>query len=98
MEEARDTVDDEGQVAPWYLPLAPSWNPLSFRFQMNWLGSSMIQVMLFFLENLHLAPRGSRKVQAMLQEAAWGLVQGGRERLFTPMLLLVARKPDAQAR
>jgi sterol 24-C-methyltransferase len=88
-------TEEEGQVAPWYRPLEPSWNPLTFRFQMNWLGSSMIQVMLVVLEALHLAPKGSRKVQAMLQEAAWGLAQGGRDGLFTPMLLLVARKPEA---
>jgi len=45
------------------------------------------------MEFLHLAPKGTCKVQAMLQHAAVGLREGGELGIFTPMFLLVARKP-----
>ena len=76
-----------------YWPLHPSWNPFNFRFQMNPVGTRLIQVTLTILEFLRLAPKGSAKVQDMLQQGAWGLDKGGIDGLFTPMYLMVARKP-----
>ena len=40
-----------------------------------------------------LAPSGTYKVQEMLQQGGWGCVQGGFTGTFTPMWLMVARKP-----
>ena len=92
--EARDmALDDRYGGDPWYWPLHPSWNPFNFRFQMNPVGTRLIQVTLTILEFLRLAPKGSAKVQDMLQQGAWGLDKGGIDGLFTPMYLMVARKP-----
>jgi sterol 24-C-methyltransferase len=76
--EARDmALDDCYGGDPWYWPLHPSWNPFNFRFQMNPVGTRLIQLTLTVLEFLRLAPKGSAKVQDMLQQGAWGLDQGG---------------------
>ena len=92
--EARDmALDNLYGGDPWYWPLYPSWNPFDFRFQMNPFGKGVIQVVLTVLEFLRLAPKGSAKVQGMLQQGAWGLAQGGKLGIFTPMYLVVARKP-----
>merc|ERR1711916_98833 len=93
--EARDLAHDPQQVKTWYHPLTPSWNPLDFRFQLNWLGRTLINSMLFVMEMLWLAPRGTMEVNRMLYVAARGLVQGGKDDTFTPMYLLVGRKPAA---
>jgi len=43
-----------------------------------------------------LAPSGTYKVQEMLQQGGWGCAQGGFTGTFTPMWLMVARKPLAK--
>jgi sterol 24-C-methyltransferase len=45
------------------------------------------------LERFGLAPRGTQKTADSLAVAADALVAGGREKLFTPMYLMVGRKP-----
>jgi len=92
--EARDAVNDPnpgGDV--WYEPLSPSWYPLSQRFQFNPVGEALVTVALKGLEAIHLAPAGTSKVQRMLMNAQKGLVAGGQKKIFTPMFLMVGRKP-----
>ena len=48
---------------------------------------------LWVLEGLYLAPSGTYKVQEMLQQGGWGCSHGGATGTFTPMWLMVARKP-----
>lgn len=93
MIEARDMVLDDHVDVPWYTPLTPSYNVLSQRFQFTPIGMIMTRTMLRVLEALWLAPKGTVKVQAMLQQGAIGLARGGVQGIFTPMHLLVARKP-----
>lgn len=45
------------------------------------------------MKALGLAPPGTKKAGDSLAEAAEALVQGGKERLFRPMFLMVVRKP-----
>ena len=40
-----------------------------------------------------LVPSGTYKVQEMLQQGGWGCAEGGFTGTFTPMMLMVARKP-----
>jgi hypothetical protein len=47
----------------------------------------------FSLSFYRLAPKGTYKVQEMLQQGAWGCERGGYFGIFTPMYLMVARKP-----
>jgi len=79
---------------PWQLPLTPSWNPFTQRFQFNWLGFRLTNVMIYMLEMLWLAPKGTIKTQQMLQQGGFGLAAGGsNDKIFTPMYLMVARVP-----
>jgi sterol 24-C-methyltransferase len=89
----RDVAQDKEQAVSWYAPLEPSWNPLDFRFQFNPVGSAVLNTVLRILEATGLAPAGTVRIQTMLQVAARGLVSAGRHNTFTPMYLLVGRKP-----
>lgn len=92
--EARDmALDNIYGGDPWWLPLHPSWNPFTFRFQMNELGKFITKNMVWIMELLWMAPTGTYKVQEMLQQGGWGCARGGVTGTFTPMWLMVARKP-----
>lgn len=43
-------LDDTFGGDPWWLPLAPSWNPLSFRFQFTDIGMFVTRNMLWVME------------------------------------------------
>lgn len=93
----RDMAEDEFGVGkggkPWYLPLCPSWNPLTQRFQFNWLGTFLTKNILWFMELIFLAPKGTSKTQIMLQKGGVGCSKGGLTQIFTPMYLMVGRVP-----
>lgn len=86
-------LDERWGGDPWYLPLYPSNNPFSFRFQMTPIGMAITRGALTLFELIGLAPVGTCKVQNMLQQGGWGCAQGGHTGTFTPMYLMVARKP-----
>jgi sterol 24-C-methyltransferase len=78
---------------PWWVALYPSWNPLKFQFQMNPVGMGLTRAALWVLELIRLVPAGTYKVQVMLQQGGWGCAHGGHCGAFTPMWLMVGRKP-----
>lgn len=88
---AADPIGANGKV--WQLPLLPSWNPFTQRFQFNWLGFKMTNFTVRMLEFLYLAPAGTYKTQQMLQTAGYGLGKAGKINIFTPMYLMVGRVP-----
>lgn len=81
-------------VQPWQTPLCSSWNPLSQRFQFNWLGGHLTNVAIWCLETLWLAPRGTVKTQKVLQAGGFALRDAGNEGIFTVMYMMVGRKPE----
>mmetsp|Transcript_33954 Transcript_33954/g.44802 ORF Transcript_33954/g.44802 Transcript_33954/m.44802 type:complete len:423 (-) Transcript_33954:442-1710(-) len=92
--ETRDMALDPnpgGKV--WYLPLMPSWNIFTQRFQFTGVGMWLTTNLLWVMEKLWLAPAGTSKVQTMLQQGGIGCSQGGHTGTFTPMYLAVVRKP-----
>jgi sterol 24-C-methyltransferase len=93
--EERDLVEDDygPKGDPWMLPLLPSWNPLSQRFQFTFFGCWLTTNALRVMELFWLAPKGTSKTQIMLQKAAFGLGDGGKAKIFTPMYLMVGRVP-----
>ena len=92
--EARDmALDERFGGDPWWLPLHPSNNPFSFRFQLSPFGKFLTRNMVWLMECVWLAPSGTYKVQEMLQQGGWGCERGGYYGIFTPMWLMVARKP-----
>ena len=78
---------------PWMLPLMPSWNPFTQRFQFNWFGLRLTTYSLKILEFLRLAPAGTSRTQMLLQSGGMGLARGGELGIFTPMYLMVGRVP-----
>jgi len=95
--DERDLAEDDYGAKnggkPWNLPLLPSWNPLTQRFQFNFLGMFLTKHMLWLMELLFLAPKGTSKTQIMLQKGGIGCARGGTTKIFTPMYLMVGRVP-----
>ena len=77
---------------PWYSPLQPSWTLSGFRGTS--IGRTVTNLMLTVLETLRLAPKGSVTVHQTLCKGADGLAAAGEEGIFTPMFLMVGRKPE----
>jgi sterol 24-C-methyltransferase len=93
--EARDCALD-GHVEPWFRPLTPSWNPTKWpRFQFNPVMFFLMPRILAFFEFIKLVPAGTSKTQVMLQAGGIGCERGGATGIFTPMWLMVGRKPAA---
>lgn len=98
--EEKDLADNEDEI-PWYAPLTGEWryvnslSDLGTLFRTSRLGRAFTTGMVSVMEKIGLAPAGSVSVTHALEEAAVGLVAGGEEKLFTPMMLFVARKPEA---
>lgn len=94
--EARDCVHDgdlKGGEA-WWVPLSPSWHPLKWpRFQFNPVMFALLPMILRVLELIGLVPKGTVDTQVMLQAGGVGCYKGGATGSFTPMWLMVGRKP-----
>jgi sterol 24-C-methyltransferase len=88
-----DAYEAKGQAKPWMTPLMPSWNPISQRFQFNWLGSKITNASIYMMELLWIAPKGTIATQKYLQEGAFALRDAGTEKIFTTAYFMVGRKP-----
>mmetsp|Transcript_2396 Transcript_2396/g.5429 ORF Transcript_2396/g.5429 Transcript_2396/m.5429 type:complete len:347 (-) Transcript_2396:140-1180(-) len=88
--EEEDLVDTA--EVTWYEPLAPQMISLS-SFRTSTLGKLITRNMVWALETLKIAPSGTVRVSNFLETAADGLVDGGKMGIFTPMYLMVGRKP-----
>ena len=77
---------------PWYIGLMARWTMSDFK--MTPLGRWVTHIMLYILETLRLAPSGSFKVHRTLCKAADGLAAAGAEGIFTPMYMMILRKPS----
>ena len=75
----------------WYDPLAPKAISLS-SFRTSTLGRFITRNMVFLLETLGLAPKGTIEVSNFLERGADNLVEGGELGIFTPAYLVVGRK------
>ncbi|CCH60671.1 hypothetical protein TBLA_0D01630 [Henningerozyma blattae CBS 6284] len=97
--EIADDLTDNHDEIPWYYPLTGEWKyvqtlaDLATFFRTSYLGRKITTAMVGCMERLGIAPEGSTKVTGALEEAAVGLVAGGKARLFSPMMLFVAKKP-----
>jgi sterol 24-C-methyltransferase len=85
---------------PWYWPLAGEWRYLQSPFdvftiaRMTWWGRTLAHNLMGFLELTRLAPAGTKKTGDSLAKAADCLVAGAKKNLFTPMYLMVGKKPE----
>jgi sterol 24-C-methyltransferase len=99
--EVSEDLADRPDELPWYYPLAGElkhmqtiWD-LPTLFRMTHFGRGFMHRFVGGLEMIGLAPRGTQKTADSLAKAADCLVAGGRDKLFTPMYLMVGRKPKA---
>ncbi|KAK4103360.1 hypothetical protein N658DRAFT_446008 [Parathielavia hyrcaniae] len=84
---------------PWYWGIAgetkymQSYWDLFTVLRMTHTGRRAVHVFTGLLETIGLAPKGTKKTADSLAKGADGLVAGAKKDLFTPMYLMVGRKP-----
>ncbi|TGO52599.1 hypothetical protein BCON_0138g00170 [Botryotinia convoluta] len=88
-----------GDAIPWYWPLSGDlkymqsiWELPTF-LRMSPVGRTVVHSFIGALETFGLAPKGTQKTADSLATGADCLVAGAKEKLFTPMYLMVGRKP-----
>ncbi|ODV88244.1 hypothetical protein CANARDRAFT_5538 [[Candida] arabinofermentans NRRL YB-2248] len=98
IEYEKDLADVNDEI-PWYYPLTgdfkyvQNFGDLFTFFRTSTFGRKLTTGAVGLMEKIGLAPKGSVKVTEALEDAAVYLVEGGKQKLFTPMMLYVARKP-----
>ncbi|KAH0543699.1 Delta(24)-sterol C-methyltransferase [Glutinoglossum americanum] len=97
--EFHEDLAERPDPSPWYYPLdgdfrhmGSIWDFLTI-LRMTKFGRSVIHRLVGGLEMVGIAPTGTQKTADSLAVAADCLVAGGKEGLFTPMYLMIARKP-----
>ena len=99
--EMNEDLADREDARPWYYPLdgdlsmASSVGDVLTIARMTKIGRFVAHNAVSGLEKLGVAPKGTRRTADSLGHAADCLVAGGKEKLFTPMYLMIARKPKA---
>lgn len=100
--ELHEDLADRPDELPWYWPLAGDlkymqtiWDFPTVVRMTHW-GRWLVHRFVGALEVVKIAPRGTQKTADSLALAADCLVAGGKEKLFTPMYLMVARKPETK--
>jgi sterol 24-C-methyltransferase len=95
-----EDLADKGDDLPWYWPLAgemqylQSYGDLFTILRMNHFARIVLHGFAGLLEVVGLAPKGTKKTADALGTGADCLVAGAKENLFTPMYLMVGRKPS----
>ncbi|KAH9941157.1 delta-sterol C-methyltransferase [Epithele typhae] len=98
--EYEDDLADRGDDVPWYYPLEGDifkaqtlWDVFTV-WRMSSSGKFVTHHGLWLIEKFGIVPKGTFEVGETLKIAADALVKSGREKLFTPMYLVVSRKPE----
>lgn len=99
--EVHEDLANRNDARPWYYPLdgdlmmASSVGDVVTIARMTRIGRFLVHGAISGMERVGIAPRGTRKTAESLGHAADSLVAGGKEKLFTPMYLMIGRKPTA---
>ncbi|KAF2843442.1 hypothetical protein M501DRAFT_926552 [Patellaria atrata CBS 101060] len=97
--ELNEDLADRPDPKPWYWPLTGDFSYMGSVWdfptilRLTRVGRGAVHRFVGALEMVGLAPKGTQKTADSLAVAADALVAGGKEKLFTPMYLMVARKP-----
>ncbi|KDR80243.1 hypothetical protein GALMADRAFT_242548 [Galerina marginata CBS 339.88] len=85
---------------PWYYPLEGDilkaqtlWDYVTV-WRMSWSGKLVSHNAIWLMELFGLVPKGTYDVGESLKVAGESLVRSGQQKLFTPMYLVVSRKPS----
>ncbi|EJD50998.1 hypothetical protein AURDEDRAFT_121438 [Auricularia subglabra TFB-10046 SS5] len=97
--EHEEDLADRPDPIPWYYPLEGNirnaqtmWDYFTV-WRMSWSGKLVTHHGLRLLEAVGMVPKGTWEVGETLKTAADALVSAGKLKLFTPMFMVVARKP-----
>jgi sterol 24-C-methyltransferase len=99
--EYHEDLAERPDATPWYYPIAGDWKHMGslgdiFTIaRMTWWGRGLVHKFVGLGESVGLIPKGMQKSADNLALAADMLVAGAKEGLFTPMYLMIARKPVA---
>jgi len=94
-----EDLADKGDDLPWYWPLAgefrylQSYGDIFTIVRMTHWARIVLHGFAGVLEKVGIAPAGTKKTADALGTGADCLVNGAKEHLFTPMYLMVGRKP-----
>jgi len=98
IEHEEDLAERPDEV-PWYYPLEGDirkaqtmWDYLTV-WRMSWSGMLISHNVMRVMEFFGILPKGTWEVGEALKVAAAALVKGGQMKLFTPMYLVISRKP-----
>ena len=95
-----EDMADRHDAVPWYQPLAPEWRYISSLgegltiFRASRIGRVAMPVLLKLLVLLRLCSSSALAAAQTIEIAALSLVEGGAQKIFTPMFLMVGRKKD----
>jgi len=91
--EAKDVGEyDNSTDIPWYDSLEGKYLSLS-SFKHTPFGIFLTNKLIWLLETIKLAPKGTLEIHTLLCQVAIDLVAGGKAGIFTPMYFYLARKP-----
>ncbi|KAH8107529.1 delta-sterol C-methyltransferase [Phellopilus nigrolimitatus] len=97
--EHEEDLAERPDIIPWYYPLEGDirkaqtmWDYVTV-WRMSWSGKLVSHNAIRLMELVGLVPKGTWEVGETLKVAADALVKGGQSKLFTPMYLVVSRKP-----
>lgn len=99
--ELHEDLAKRPDASPWYWPIAGemkyigSISDVFTVVRMTHIARGLVHRFLGGLEAIGFAPRGTQKAADNLAVAADNLVAGAKLELFTPMYLMVARKPKS---
>ncbi|KAI9820298.1 MAG: Delta(24)-sterol C-methyltransferase [Pycnora praestabilis] len=99
--EYHEDLAERPDATPWYYPIAGDFKHMGTFgdfwtiFRMSRLGRAMTHKFVGGLEMVGIAPGGTQKMADSLAIGADSLVAGGSQKLFTPMYMMIARKPTS---
>lgn len=99
--EYEDDLAARPDLIPWYAPIAGEFRhvhnlwELFGALRLTYVGRSAMAMLLRALETVRIAPSGTAQTAGELALAADSLVAGAKMGIFTPMHLMIAKKPAA---
>lgn len=87
---SKESMVKRGNLVPWY----DCFDTISFEnLRTSKFTIGITNKIVYLLETLKIAPKGSHDVHNALSEGADSLTEGGKMGMFSPMYFVLARKP-----
>jgi len=98
--EHQEDLAERPDEVPWYYPLEgklfqaqTAWDLVTV-WRNSWSGRIVTHYGLWAIEKIGVVPKGTWEVGETLKIAGDVLVESGKKKLFTPMLLSICKKPE----